>query len=118
MSDLWHFEAVFWPLWGSLMAIWDLHAKLGLFWDQIWTLVPFGTKSQIWDFIGAPAESMKPQVTRLPGECEGDPLDSLLLLVLRLRRLRLLVLLVLLLLLALLLLEGDLLEEDPPPRSP
>ena len=32
--------------------IWDLHAKLGLFWDQIWTLVPFGTKSQIWDFIG------------------------------------------------------------------
>ena len=30
--------------------IWDLHAKLGLFWDQIWTLVPFGTKSQI---IGA-----------------------------------------------------------------
>ena len=24
--------------------IWDLHAKLGLFWDQIWTLVPFGTK--------------------------------------------------------------------------
>ena len=35
--------------------IWDLHAKLGLFWDQIWTLVPFGTKSQIWDFIIAPA---------------------------------------------------------------
>ena len=34
--------------------IWDLHAKLGLFWDQIWTLVPFGTKSQIWDFIRAP----------------------------------------------------------------
>ena len=34
--------------------IWDLHAKLGLFWDQIWTLVPFGTKSQIWDFIIAP----------------------------------------------------------------
>ena len=32
------------------MAIWDLHAKLGLFWDQIWTLVPIGTKSQIWDF--------------------------------------------------------------------
>ena len=35
--------------------IWDLHAKLGLFWDQIWTLVPFGTKSQIWDFIIVPA---------------------------------------------------------------
>ena len=34
--------------------IWDLHAKLGLFWDQIWTLVPFGTKSQIWDLFGAP----------------------------------------------------------------
>ena len=34
--------------------IWDLHAKLGLFWDQIWTLVPFGTKSQIWDFIIVP----------------------------------------------------------------
>ena len=49
------FWGCFWPFWGSLMAIWDLHAKLGLFWDQIWTLVPFGTKSQIWDFIGAPA---------------------------------------------------------------
>ena len=34
--------------------MWDLHAKLGLFWDQIWTLVSFGTKSQIWDFIRAP----------------------------------------------------------------
>ena len=34
--------------------IWDFGTKLGLFWDQIWTLVPFGTKSQIWDFIGAP----------------------------------------------------------------
>ena len=29
--------------------------QLGLFWDQIWTLVPFGTKSQIWDFIRRPA---------------------------------------------------------------
>ena len=48
------FWGCFWPFWGSLMAIWDLHAKLGLFWDQIWTLVPFGTKSQIWDFIEAP----------------------------------------------------------------
>ena len=36
--------------------IWDLHAKLGLFSDQIWTLVPVGTKSQIWDFIIAPAD--------------------------------------------------------------
>ena len=49
------FWGCFWPFWGSLMAIWDLHAKLGLFWDQIWTLVPFGTKSQIWDFIRRPA---------------------------------------------------------------
>ena len=43
--------------------IWDLHAKLGLFWDQIWTLVPFGTKSQIWDFIIAPAEDAPFTVT-------------------------------------------------------
>ena len=40
-----------------MTKIWYLHAKLGLFWDQIWTLVPFGTKSQIWDFIRAPALS-------------------------------------------------------------
>ena len=32
-----------------------LACKIGTFWDQIWTLVPFGTKSQIWDFIRAPA---------------------------------------------------------------
>ena len=31
--------------------IWDLEAKLGLFWDHFGTLVPFGTKSQIWDLI-------------------------------------------------------------------
>ena len=43
--------------------IWDLHAKLGLFWDQIWTLVPFGTKSQIWDFIIAPASDQELTVT-------------------------------------------------------
>jgi len=47
---------------------------------------------------------------------EGDRFDSLRLLVLRLRRLLLLELLVLLLLLRLLV--GDLLDEDPPPRSP
>ena len=45
--------------WGS--EIWDLHAKLGLFWDQIWTLVPFGTKSQIWDFIIAPGFKIEVQ---------------------------------------------------------
>ena len=33
----------------------DLHAKSGLFRDQIGTLVPFGTKSRIRDLIGAPA---------------------------------------------------------------
>ena len=37
-----------------MTTIWDLHAKLGLFWDQIWILVPIGTKSQIWDFIRRP----------------------------------------------------------------
>ena len=52
--------------------------------------------------------------TPLPGE--GERFDSLRLLVLRLRRLLLLELLVLLLLLRLLV--GDLLDEDPPPRSP
>jgi len=52
------------------------------------------------------------------GECDGESLDSLRFLVLRLRRLLLLELLVLLLLLGLLLLEGDLRDEDPPPRSP
>ena len=30
------------------MQNWDF------FWEQIWTLVPFGTKSQIWDFIRRP----------------------------------------------------------------
>lgn len=52
------------------------------------------------------------------GESDGEPFDSLRFLVLRLRRLLLLELLVLLLLLGLLLLEGDLRDEDPPPRSP
>ena len=35
--------------------IWDLEVKLGRFWDHFGTLVPFGTKSQIWDLIIAPA---------------------------------------------------------------
>ena len=29
--------------------IWDLKAKLGLFWGLLRSLVPIGTKSQIWD---------------------------------------------------------------------
>ena len=47
-----------WPKIIYLSEIWDLHANLGLFWDQIWTLVPFETKSQIWDFIGAPVDDV------------------------------------------------------------
>ena len=35
--------------------IWDLEAKLELFLDHFGTLVPFGTKSRIRDFFGAPA---------------------------------------------------------------
>ena len=31
--------------------IWDLQAKLGLFWYHFRTLVPIGTKSQIWDLV-------------------------------------------------------------------
>ena len=31
--------------------IWDLQAKLGLFWDHFRTLVSIGTKSQIWDLV-------------------------------------------------------------------
>ena len=58
------------------------------------------------------------RIADLPGESDGEPFDSLRFLVLRLRRLLLLELLVLLLLLGLLLLEGDLRDEDPPPRSP
>ena len=37
--------------------VWDLEAKYGLFWDLFSTLVPFWTKSQIRDLIGAPALS-------------------------------------------------------------
>ena len=33
--------------------IWDLGTKLGPFGDHFWTLVPIGTKSQIWDLIGS-----------------------------------------------------------------
>ena len=38
--------------------IWDLKAKLGLFWDLLRSLVPIGTKSQIWDLV-ASTESAK-----------------------------------------------------------
>ena len=31
--------------------IWDLQAKLGLFWDHFRTLVSIGTKSQILDLV-------------------------------------------------------------------
>ena len=43
----------------SQTEIWDLKAKLGLNWDHFRTLVPIGTKSQIWDFIGSTGEGVK-----------------------------------------------------------
>ena len=33
--------------------IWDLELKLGLNWDHFRTLVPIGTKSQIWDLTAS-----------------------------------------------------------------
>ena len=35
--------------------IWDLGTKLGPFGDHFWTLVPIGTKSQIWDLVTSTA---------------------------------------------------------------
>ena len=65
---LYHFLGV-WHFLGTILGVyttfWDLHAKLGLFWDQIWTLVPFGTKSQIWDFTRAPAKRGLPSLLDL-----------------------------------------------------
>ena len=58
------------------MAIWDLHAKLGLFWDQIWTLVPFGTKSQIWDFNRAPAGNKLTGSNKLLVFALGEGIDE------------------------------------------
>ena len=43
----------------------------GLFWDYFGTLVPFGTKSRIWDLFGAPEEEKddrRKEVGALKGE--------------------------------------------------
>ena len=49
--------------------IWDSEAKSGLFWDHFDTLVPFGTKSRIWDLNGLPDLNTFVSVE----EAQGDP---------------------------------------------
>ena len=48
-----------------------LGSKIGTFWDHFGTLVPFGTKSRIWDLFGAPEEEkddLRKEVGALKGE--------------------------------------------------